>query len=61
MQEDVQREFDHAYDKMNDADARQKAFTDACHNTTASEMLDVQEAYSDIMLTDINNELLGGN
>lgn len=57
MEEDIQKEFNHVYDKLNDANERQKLFTDACHKQSVDDITDVQEAYSDIMFNDINDEL----
>lgn len=58
MEEDVQREFNHVYDKLNDADECQNDFSRALHNQTQNDILDVQEAYSDIIFNDINDDLL---
>lgn len=58
MEEDVQREFNHVYDKLNDANERQNNFSRIMHNQTQNNILDVQEAYSDIIFNDINDDLL---
>ena len=58
MEEDVQREFDHVYDKLNDANERQNYFSKTTHNQTQNDILDVQEAYSDVIFNDINDDLL---
>lgn len=57
MKEDVQREFAHIYEKLEDADFRQKKFTEMSHKQSVNDITDVQEAYSDIMFNDINDEL----
>ena len=58
MEEDVRREFNHVYDKLNDANELQNYFTRTMHNETQNDILDVQEAYSDIIFNDINDDLL---
>ena len=58
MEEDVQREFNHVYDKLNDANELQNYFSRTMHNETQNDILDVQEAYSDIIFNDINDDLL---
>jgi hypothetical protein len=58
MAEDVQREFNHVYDKLNDANELQNYFSRMTHSQTQNDILDVQEAYSDIIFNDINDDLL---
>jgi len=58
MEEDVQREFNHIYDKLNDANELQNYFSRTMHNETQNDILDVQEAYSDVIFNDINDDLL---
>lgn len=58
MEEDVQREFNHVYDKLNDANERQNNFSRIMHSQTQNDILDVQEAYSDVIFNDINDDLL---
>lgn len=58
MEEDVQREFNHVYNKLNDANELQNYFSRTMHNETQNDILDVQEAYSDIIFNDINDDLL---
>ena len=58
MEEDVQREFNHVYDKLNDANELQNYFSKTMHNETQNDILDVQEAYSDVIFNDINDDLL---
>ena len=57
MDEDIQREFNHVYDKLNDANERQKLFADILHEQSVNDITDVQEAYSDIIFNDINDDL----
>ena len=57
MEEDIQREFNHVYDKLNDADKKQRLFTNMVHEQSMNDITDVQEAYSDIMFNDINDDL----
>lgn len=58
MEEDAQREFDHVYDKLNDANELQNYFSRTMHNETQNDILDVQEAYSDVIFNNINDDLL---
>lgn len=57
MKEDIQREFAHVCEKLEDADFRQKKFTEKLHEQSVNDITDVQEAYSDIIFNDINDEL----
>lgn len=58
MEKDIEWEFNHRYELLEDTDKRQRLFTDACHNLTTNDVTDIQEALSDIIYNDINDELL---
>lgn len=58
MEKDIEWEFNHRYELLEDADERQRLFTDICRNQTTNDVTDIQEALSDIIYNDINDELL---
>lgn len=58
MEKDIEWEFNHRYELLEDTNERQRLFTDICHNQTTNDMTDIQEAMSDIIYNDINDELL---
>jgi len=58
MEEDIQNEFEHVYFKLNKADGKQRLYADILHEQSVNDMTDIQEAMSDIIYNDINDELL---
>lgn len=58
QEEYIREEFDKIEKYLTDMDKRQEANCEDLYSVSESDIADVQEAYSDIIFNDINDDLL---